>query len=155
MIVMAFPSFPLILNSTKIFRITYFLYTNYTQWMRYDTTSNRTFLFIQVSSISISLTYLCTLIYAMAFVEKKNIFIRKKKHWGKYEGKKYERIAVTKEFWNLNGIWIWNGCWCGGISNRGEKRKFNGICGLKLIGFTYRLSMDSYLSFYFMYCIIM
>lgn len=36
-----------------------------------------------------------------------------------------------------------------------KKRKFNGICGLKLIGFTYRLSMDSYLSFYFMYCIIM
>ena len=69
------------------------------------------------------------------FYKKKNIEKEKK------------RIAVTKEFRNLNGIWIWNGCWCGGISNRGEKN-INGICGLKLIGFLWILT------YHFILCIM-
>ena len=81
--------------------------------MRYDTTSDRTFIFIQVASIS--LTYLCTLIYAMAFVEKKNIFIRKKRKLRskkKYVEKKircYEGILEFK--WDMNLKWMlmrWN-----------------------------------------------
>lgn len=119
--------------------------------MRYDTTSNRTFLFIQVFSISIALTYLCTLIYAMAFVEKKNVFIRKKKNTEKEKRRKircYEGILEFK--WDMNLKWMlmrWN------LKQR-RKKKFNGICGLKLIGFTYRLSI-CILTYHFILCIVL